>query len=132
VEKEVDPFPCENCDEIFKSEALRDEHNEKDHKKELSLWICNTCDKKFTDEYHLKRHNARVHEGVKTVNCKYCSRSFFSPYDCKVHENKADARGTNSKIFALYEKTHQHTDISFIFCVHIYIYIYRIAEGKRW
>ena len=89
-------WPCEYCDEKFKTRMTYKTHIIKKHiekveeterKSKIKYYRCNICPKLFSTPEHLQEHN-NVHMGIKPVKCRFCGKGFSSKGNMLQHEKQ--------------------------------------------
>lgn len=66
---------CDECNRVFSSEMLLENHLVKAHMKKLS---CSVCGKKYQSRVGLVAHENLVHNGSRKFECKNCHKLFVS------------------------------------------------------
>ncbi|XP_062542176.1 zinc finger protein 845-like [Armigeres subalbatus] len=70
----------ENCKERFSCEDELIQHKEKIHR----CWVCSICGVVLKNKYSLNVH-IRRHKGLTKYPCEYCSSSFYTSQEYKLH-----------------------------------------------
>lgn len=78
INRNVEMFPCPECEKTFRSKNSRNFHIARIHKNEAA-YSCNKCDEVFIS-YHMRyRHKMHVHGEKREFPCENCDKV----YDCR-------------------------------------------------
>lgn len=103
------PFKCEKCDKLFKTEFKLTNHYKKEHPNHIILeFKCNECNIIYTSKGNLVQHYRRVHTKEKILSCKNCD------YKC-LAKNELDRHNLcyhteNRKIYTCEKCTRKYCD----------------------
>ena len=91
--KEIQSYPCEECDYVAKRKEYLVRHKNSIH--EQKRYPCDICDFSSTQKYYLTYHKEGVHGGVK-YSCDLCSyvssmKTYFMKHKEKIHSEKEAA-----------------------------------------
>lgn len=101
-------FPCQfdDCDSVFGTEQLLNNHKENKHK-----FRCNKCNRDFQSQGPLDKHDTEFH---RSFSCNSCGKDFKSEVALEQHINSSAHSQTCpkcSKSFPSYASLQQHTAI---------------------
>ncbi|XP_026743941.1 zinc finger protein 12-like isoform X2 [Trichoplusia ni] len=85
--RNVQTYPCDECDKIFKSKNSRNFHVARIHKNEPA-YPCNKCEEVFISYHKRYRHKMTVHGEKRCYPCEGCDKIFNSRKAVREHNQK--------------------------------------------
>uniref|UniRef100_A0A2A4J945 Protein krueppel n=1 Tax=Heliothis virescens TaxID=7102 RepID=A0A2A4J945_HELVI len=84
IHKNEPAYPCNKCEEIFISYHMRYRHKMNVHG-EKRKFPCEGCDKVFDSRKTLREHNQRTHLQLLRHECTLCDKKFYLPSALRDH-----------------------------------------------
>jgi uncharacterized Zn-finger protein len=78
---DLQPFKCEECNQRFKKEGVRDRHV----KEHFTAFRCTRCEKDFPRKDALDKHIQQDHPQQKKKKCPWCGNRFAEGKACEDH-----------------------------------------------
>lgn len=85
--RNIEMFPCSECDKTFRSKNSRNFHIARIHRNEAA-YPCNKCDEVFIS-YHMRyRHKMNVHGEKREFPCENCDKVYDSRKTLRDHHQR--------------------------------------------